>query len=85
MEINNRIDGSNEEGNFTVVPSGENTNMTEYDISVLFWVDTTIDDGNDLTPYNVPEHKAKQQGNEQQEKCVEIRGNHIPLQGKQCS
>ena len=58
-ESYNWINGSDEEGNLHVLPSGKITNSTEEDIAVICWTVITIDDDNYSVPYNVTEHKEK--------------------------
>ena len=43
-EAENRFDGSDEEGNLPVLPSGKITNPMEDDIAVLCCIGITIDD-----------------------------------------
>ena len=50
MEAENRINGSNEEGNFPVIPLGKFSNPTKEDMAVLCCIGIIIDYNNDPVP-----------------------------------
>ena len=62
-EAENRINGSDKEGNFPVLPSRKITNPTEEDTGIVCCVVITIDESNDTTPENAPEEQDQQQWN----------------------
>ena len=62
-EAENRIDGSDKEGNLTVLPSGQITNPTEEDVAVLHCIGIKIDNDNYPAPDNVPEQQEQHHGN----------------------
>ena len=61
-EAEKKINGSDEEGNLPVLPSGQMMNTTEEDMAILCWIWIRIDDDNDPAPYNAPEQQDQNEG-----------------------
>ena len=62
-EVQNRISGSKEEGNWPVLSSVKITNTMEEYMAVLCCIFITIDEDNDTAPENIPEQQQQHQGN----------------------
>ena len=54
LEVENRIDRSDEEGNLPVMPSGKNMNMKEEDMTDICCIGIKIYCYNDPEPENFP-------------------------------
>ena len=61
VEADNRICNSNKEGNMHVLPSRQNINTIEDNMSILRCIGIAIDDDNDTEPGNIPTHQQQQQ------------------------
>ena len=62
-EAENRIGGSNKEGNFPVLKSVQITNPLEDNMDIICCIGIKIDDENDTAPDNAHEQKEQHQGN----------------------
>ena len=83
-EADNIIGRRNKEGNFPVMPSGQNINLVADNKAIIHCIGIKIDKYNDNVPKNTPEKKDNNKGTKKSWQGGETRGRYLTSEIEPC-